>query len=191
MLNSPSLTRGFEVCKELWKMSICKLGPLADFMLLLLGFGLVGHAVDLCHRPPLCSVCSGFHSVFQEIFFNVEHVTGQFDFQEELFDIFIDLVGITNLGNHPRENKTVKALLWVERWDGRNSVFEIGAGGFAFAEELEDFEGVGLEVPALAAILERVDWHFSCCFWNLVKLSCKKAISKQKSQPDNQDCLTA
>lgn len=93
MLNSPSLTRGFEVCKELWKMSICKLGPLADFVLLLLGFGLVGHAVDLCHRPPLCSVCSGFHSVFQEIFFNVEHVTGQFDFQEELFDIFIDLVG--------------------------------------------------------------------------------------------------
>lgn len=69
-----------------------------------------------------------------------------------------------------------------------------GAIGFAFAEELAakvDFEGVGLEAPALAAILERVDWHFSCCFWNLLKLSCKKAISQQKSQPDNQDSLIA
>lgn len=103
MLNSPSLTRGFEVCKELWKVSICKLGPLADFVLLLLGFGLVGNALDLCHCPPLCSVCSRFHSIFLEIFLNIEHVTGQFNFPEQIFDFIINLgdadSGIIWIGN--------------------------------------------------------------------------------------------
>lgn len=49
------------------------------------------------------------------------------------------------------------------------------AGDLVFAEDDEPegitFEEVVLDDPALAAMSTRDDWHFSCCFLNLFKLS--------------------
>lgn len=54
-----------------------------------------------------------------------------------------------------------------------------GAGDVRF--EGAGFTGVGLEEFCFA-MLVRVDWHFSCCFLNLFKLSCKDAIWR-KNKP--------
>lgn len=57
-----------------------------------------------------------------------------------------------------------------------------GAGDVRF--EGAGFTGVGLEEFCFA-MLVRVDWHFSCCFLNLFKLSCKDAIWRKNKTIKN------
>lgn len=64
-----------------------------------------------------------------------------------------------------------------------------GPGVLGFANGVtatgEDFLiEADLEDPALAAMLVRVDWHFSCCFLNLSSFSCS-AIYAQQHNPQH------
>lgn len=76
--------------EEFGKMSIRKLGPLADLVLLLLRLGLGRHAMNLRSSPPLSSVCSRFHPILLKIPLNIKHITGELNPPKQLFQIVIN-----------------------------------------------------------------------------------------------------
>lgn len=62
-------------------------------------------------------------------------------------------------------------ICWSRSVSFENLTPAAGGGGTAFLP-LPDFR-VFAVVALLAAMLDSVDWHFSCCFLNLSSFSCK------------------
>ena len=91
--------------KQLWKVDICELSPLANFMPLLLRFRFCGNALNLYGSPSLGSVCKRlntsllkfFHINLLKFFLNIEKIMWQLDASKEFFEIIIHLVWDLNV----------------------------------------------------------------------------------------------